>query len=62
MPQEVAIFMKSCDTFKKTKPANRKESADKLPITGLFHTWCIDFAGPLPRTNMGNQYLIVAVE
>ena len=23
---------------------------------------CIEFAGPLPRTNVGNQYLIVAVE
>ena len=28
----------------------------------MCHTWCIDFAGPLPRTNAANQYLIVAVE
>ncbi len=53
--QEVARFVKSCDTCQKTKPANRKESAGRIPISGLFHTWCIDFAGPLLRTNIVNQ-------
>ncbi len=61
MRQKVASFVKSCDTYKKTKPANRNELAGKIPISGLFHTWYIDFAGPLLRTNLGNQYLIVAV-
>ena len=62
MRQEVASFVKSFDTCQKTKPANRKEFAGNIPISGLFHTWCIGFAGPLPRTNGGNQYPIVAVE
>ena len=62
MRQEVARFGKSCDTCQKTKPVNRKEFSGRIPINGLFHTWCIDFAEPLPRMNAGNQYLIVAVE
>ncbi len=62
MRQEVASFVKSCDTCQKTTPANQKESAKKIPISELFDTWCIDFAGTLPRRNVGIQYLIVAVE
>ncbi len=62
MRQEVASFVKSCDTCQKTEPGNRTESTGKIPISGLLQTWCIDFAGSLPRTNGGNQYLIVAVE
>ncbi len=62
MRQEVASFVKSCDPCQKTKPAIRKKSAGKITISRLFHTWCIDFAEPLPRTNVSNQYLIVSVE
>ena len=62
MRQEVASFVKSCDTCQKTKPANRKEFSGRIPISGLFQTWCVDFAGPLPRTNVGNQHLIVPVK
>ncbi len=54
--------MKSSDVSQKTKPANRRELAGKIPVWGLFDIWCIDFARSLPRTNDGNQYLIAAVE
>ncbi len=62
MRKEVASFVKCCDICQKTKPADRKELAGKIPSNGLFHTWCMEFAELLPRTNVGNQYLIVAVE
>ncbi len=62
MRRETAGFVKRCDACQKTKPANRKKIAGKIPISRLFHTWCIGFTGPLPRTNAGNQYIIVAVE
>ena len=62
MRQEVASFVKSCDVCQRAKPANREKLADRIPICGASHTWCIDFAGPLPRTNSGNQCLAVAVE
>ncbi len=60
--KEFTSFLKSCDTYQETKQVNRKELAGRIPISGLFHKWCIDFAGPLPRTNVGNQCLVVAVE
>ena len=62
MRQGVASFVKSCDTCQKTKPTNRKEFAGKVTISGLFLTWFVGFAGPLPRTNVEKQHLIVAVE
>ena len=62
MRQEVASFVNSCDVCQRAKPANRKNLAGRIPICGVFRTWCIDFAGPLPRMNGGNQCLVVAVE
>ena len=53
--QEVTNFVKSCDICQKTKQANQKELVERILIIRLFHAWCIDFAGPLPRTNAGNQ-------
>ena len=55
MRQEVENFVKSSDTCQKTKLVNRQELAGRILISGLFHTWCIDFAGPLPCTNARNQ-------
>ncbi len=55
-------FVKSWDVCQKTKSANRKELASKIPVSGLFHTWCKNFVRPLPRTSYVNQYVIVAVE
>ena len=62
MRKKVSRFVKNWDTCQKTKPENRNEFSGKITISILFHTWCIDFAGALPRANMSNQYLIVAVE
>ena len=33
-----------------------------MPVSGLFNTWSLDFAGPLPRTESGNQYLLFGIE
>lgn len=34
----------------------------KIPVIGLFHTWCIDFADLLEETKMGNRYILLAIE
>ncbi len=62
MQQEMASSLKSYDTCQKTKPGNRKEFECKIPISGLSHKSCIDFAGRQTQTNVYNQYLIVAIE
>ncbi|GAQ83945.1 hypothetical protein KFL_001690230, partial [Klebsormidium nitens] len=33
-----------------------------LPIKGLFYRWGLDFAGPLPKSSRGNQFVLVMVE
>ncbi len=45
MRQELVSFVKSCDVCQKTEPDNRRELTGKIPLSGLFHAWCIDFSG-----------------
>ena len=33
-----------------------------LPIHGLFYRWGVDLAGPLPKSEQGNVYVMVCVE
>ena len=59
---EISSFVRSNDVCQKTKPYDREEFQIRIPISGLFNTWSADFAGPLPRTESGNQYLLVVIE
>ena len=58
----ISNFVRSCDICRKTKLDNREEFQSRIPISGLFSTWPVDFAGSLPRTESGNQYLLVGIE
>lgn len=62
MRPDVAHFVRSCDICQKTNPPEQKRPYGKLPVSGLFHTWSIDFAGPLPVTKEKSKYLLIAVE
>ena len=33
-----------------------------MPVSELFHTWSIDFAGPLKETAAGNKGILLAIE
>ena len=44
------------------KPLPPYRTTLHIPLTNLFDTFSIDFAGPLPRTIRGNSYILVAVE
>ncbi len=39
-------FVKSFDAFQKAKPANRREVMCRIPVSGFFNTWSLDYAGP----------------
>ena len=58
----VSRFVKSCDVCQKINPPAQNRPYGKMPISGLFHTWSIDFEGPLPVTYLGARYKILAVE
>lgn len=59
---KVARFVRSFDMCQKTNPPEQGLPYGKMPVSGLFHTWYMDFAVPLPRTRLGRRYLIIAVE
>jgi transposase InsO family protein len=40
----------------------RQAPMQLLPIKGLFYRWGLDFAGPLPKSRQGHQYVLVMVE
>ncbi len=62
MITDIAHFVRNCDPRQKTNPPEQSCSFGKIPVSGLFHTWSIDFAGPLNETESGNKYLLLAWE
>ena len=59
---DVAHFVPSCDSCQKSNPPEQNGPYGSMPVSGLFHTWSIDFAGPLKETAVGNRYILLAVE
>ena len=55
-------FVENCDECQKNKPANRTEVSGKIPVSGIFNTWSLDYARPPPTTNKGNKFIILGVE
>jgi len=33
-----------------------------IPICDLFHRVALDIAGPLPKTKLGNRYILMAID
>lgn len=59
--QDVASFVKIYKGCQKSKPILNYLTTLKIPLTGLFHTFSIDFYGPLPAEFSGEKYLLIAV-
>jgi hypothetical protein len=61
---DVARAVERCNECDRMRVAfNAKHPTLKpLPIKGLFYRWGLDFAGPLPKFNSGNRYVLVMVE
>ena len=62
MGKNIHDYVKSYEGCQKNKPVPRYRTTLSQPLTGLFQTFSIDFAGPLPRTAKGNRFLLIAVE
>ena len=58
---EVSNFVQSFDVCQKTKLDNREEFQFRIPVSRLFNNRSSDFAGPLPKTKDGNQYLLFVI-
>ena len=62
MHEEVTKHVKSCPTcqaFSRTDPA---VPPVRIPVTRMFERVALDYVGPLPTTDNGNTYIIVATE
>jgi transposase InsO family protein len=61
---DVARAVKQCEACDRVKASfNAKHpTLQPLPIKGMFYRWGLDFAGPLPKSRQGNQYVLVMVE
>lgn len=59
---DVYAHVKTCVGCQRAAPIPKYRTSLRMPITGLFHTFSIDFAGPLPLGPDDERYLLIAVE
>lgn len=55
-------YIRSCDSCQRRGQKQNKEELQPIPVGEPFHRIGIDFVGPLPLTNRGNKYIIVATD
>ena len=60
--RDIHLYVRSCHDCQVMKPIPAYHSTLHIPLTHLFDVFSIDFAGPLPKTKNGNQYVLIAVE
>ena len=60
--RDVFGHVKSCKGCQLASPVPKYRTTLRMPLTGLFDTFSIDFAGPLPVGPGGEKYALVAVE
>lgn len=60
--KEVSDYVKSCHECQLCDNRKNTFCGNKQPVEKLFSTFSMDFAGPLPQSQHGNQYLLLAVE
>ena len=62
--REVRNYVRACHNCQRRQPFGSEvvRNPPSAPISGLWDTVSIDFAGPLPVTAKGNRYLLIAVE
>lgn len=60
--KEINNYVKSCDSCQRHKPIPKYRTTLHLPISTLFDTISIDFAGPFPSAATGNKFVLVTVE
>ena len=62
MFEDVRKYVNTCDSCQRRGPPERREPLTLLKVEGPFYRIGIDIKGPLPRTEQGNRYIIVAMD
>ena len=61
---DIAAELGKCSLCSRVRASFNSEKPDlqPLPISGLMYRWGVDLCGPLPTTDRGNAYVMIAVE
>lgn len=62
MFEGIREYVKSCDSCQRRGGHRRREPLHPIPVGEPFHRIGIDYVGPLPITENGNKYIIVAMD
>ena len=62
MYENIRSYVQSCDNCQRRGKYKRNEPLHPIPVHEPFYQIGIDIVGPLPRTEKGNRYIVVAVD
>jgi len=62
MFEDIRAYVQSCDPCQRRGKSQDRQLLNPIPIHSPFHQIGIDFVGPLPRTEKGNRYILVAMD
>ena len=62
MFEDIRNYIKGCDSCQRRGKPSKKTLLHPIPVGKPFEKIGIDFVGPLPLTNNGNKYIIVATD
>ena len=62
MFKDIRNYIKGCDSCQRRGKPSKKTLLHPIPVGKPFEKIGIDFVGPLPLTNNGNKYIIVATD
>lgn len=62
MFEDIRAYVQSCDDCQRRGKSKRTEPLHPIPVGEPFYQIGIDYVGPLPRTEKGNRYIIVAMD
>jgi hypothetical protein len=62
MAKDIETYIKSCDNCQRRGKLMGKNELHTIKVKEPFYQIGIDFVGPLPVTEKGNKYIIVAID
>src|SRR4051794_8497807 len=60
--ENIKKYVESCDACQRRGRSTRNNLLHPIPVHSPFYQIGIDFVGPLPRTQRGKKYIIVAMD
>src|SRR5437763_7312262 len=60
--EDIKKYVESCDACQRRGRSKKNNVLHSIPVHSPFYQIGIDFVGPLPRTQRGKKYIIVAMD